>query len=217
MSKAVPRLINDPCCHFPLRCQRRIRHSRRGVLLYIRLEGLPGSVNLSCGLSSAIKFEGLGELEVITDAEAPPGYGAADRDVEDFAEGSGACLACIYEAVPKWRRLFGRLRSQVRAISDYQLDWAGGLAWIGLTPDQAEVAVDTLQAEGAGPEAGIYAFHDSRAAIRTCRLANTLGHATLMRASAATRAAVAGVPAGARTAGPYLRNGSAPSSILMAS
>ncbi|WP_224817006.1 FAD-binding protein [Hasllibacter sp. MH4015] len=143
---------------------------------YLRVEGLETSVTYRIGKLKDLLGD-LGEIEVIDDPEASAALWRDLRDVARFADGTAALWRISMKASDMVATfLSGPLRE---VAFDYQLDWAGGLAWVRLSEDAAAHAATTLGAGGTGAEAGIVAFH--RHLQNMCR-AQTGGHATLFRA-----------------------------------
>lgn len=143
-------------------------HLPKGVdgapVTMIRLEGFSDSVAYRAGrLRDALS--GFGAVEVETD----PGRAAAGwayiRDARNLSDGEGAVWRLSIKP-SDGPALLERLRDRIELTGAFY-DWGGGLVWLR-TPDRGDAGA---------------------AAIRE-KLASTGGHATLVRASAGTRASV---------------------------
>ncbi len=145
-----------------------------GEAVYLRVEGLEESVAYRVAQLQALVG---GENRVIDDPDASSALWARLRDVADFADGSAA----VWRVSMKASELVATmLAGASRAVGfDYQLDWAGGLAWVRLTSEAAEQAAHTLETGETGAEAGIIGFHKSLQDICSTM---TGGHATLFKA-----------------------------------
>jgi glycolate oxidase FAD binding subunit len=134
-----------------------------GSATLLRLEGVPPSVAHRAKVLGAL-LQPFG-VSAVLDEDASRAVWLAVRDVLPFADGSDA---------PVWRistvpTQGAGLAEAIAAATDgrYYLDWAGGLIWLALPPSD-----------------------DAAAPLVRSAVTKAGGHATLMRAPAAIRAAV---------------------------
>ena len=127
----------------------------------LRIEGFADSVAYRTGRLRD-RLAPHGEAEAVTDAEAQAALWRRVRDAEPFAGREGAVWRVSVRASD------GPAARAALPEAEAFYDWGGGLVWL-LTPEEGDAGAARLR-EAAG------------------RLG---GHATLVRASAATRAAVA--------------------------
>ena len=130
----------------------------------IRLEGLEGSVAYrAAALSDALKGHGTAKIE--TDPERTRAGWKWVRDAEAFAGREGAVWRVSVKP-SDGPMLVARLRETIQVDAAFY-DWGGGLVWL-LVPETGDVGAAAIRAG----------------------VAENGGYATLIRATAATRAAV---------------------------
>ncbi|MEO1494405.1 MAG: glycolate oxidase subunit GlcE [Pseudomonadota bacterium] len=129
----------------------------------IRVEGLEGSVAYRAE-ELKTQLEAISEVAIDTDPESTASTWRAIRDVEAFAGRTGAVWRLSVKPTDA-PGIVDALRAEMPIEALY--DWVGGLVWL-VVPEENDAAAT---------------------AIRT-QIAAHGGHATLIRASAATRAAV---------------------------
>jgi len=131
-----------------------------GPATVLRLEGLPASVSVrSRKLAEAMA--GRGDVRVLGAGETALLWKEI-RDVKPFAERRGKPVWCVSIAPVAGAQLVAALRLQTGVDAFY--DWQGGLVWLAMEQDsEADLVRTYLRALGGG-------------------------HATLIRADAATRA-----------------------------
>ena len=141
-------------------------HGPRGTML--RIEGFAGSVDYRAGRLAEV-LAPFGEVRVERDGAAVTALWQAVRDVAPFHGGDGAVwrISLRPSDAAGFLAALGRNGIGGEAI----MDWGGGLVWVRV-PDTGDAGEAVIRAE-------------TRARG---------GHATLMRASAGTRARVAPFP-----------------------
>jgi glycolate oxidase FAD binding subunit len=158
--------------HLPAEAASRIPQVAGGAVTALRLEGFLPSVTHRRGVLGEL-VKRFGDVASL-DAEPSRLLWRAVRDVAPFAAG----LSAGTTERPLWRisTAPGRgaeLAATIAhgAAAEFLYDWAGGLVWAGLAPSD-----------------------DAGAAVVRSAVAASGGHATLIRAGAAVRAAIAVFP-----------------------
>ncbi|MBF9043528.1 FAD-binding protein [Rhodobacterales bacterium HKCCE4037] len=136
--------------------------------VYLRVEGLDSSVRYRV---EQLKTLIGGEISVSEDPSASAAIWRRLRDVSDFAEGSAAVWRVSMKPSDMVEVFLNG--SMGAAGFDYRLDWAGGLAWVRMTPEAVEEE--------------IVAFHRQ---LQDMCGDGAKGHATLFKASESVSAKV---------------------------
>ncbi len=147
-----------------------------GCCMALRLEGPAVSVNKRFA-DLAAHFGPRGEADDLDERRSRL-FWAALRDAEPVAELPGPVWR-ISTAPANGAALVARLRAAGVPLARWYYDWAGGLVWLALDVDGAHIG-DRV-GDGAG---------DGSAGTIRAELARFGGHATLVRADEALRAAV---------------------------
>jgi glycolate oxidase FAD binding subunit len=148
--------------HLPETASARIDGLPKGAATVLRVEGFGPSV--AYRIDHLKQAFGLGAEAVTISAEASKRLWRAIRDCAPFADGTEKPVWRVSMAPSEAHRLVMALRMQTAVDAFY--DWAGGLAWLRMdTEPEAELLRGLVRKLGSG-------------------------HATLVRASAAQRAAV---------------------------
>lgn len=135
-----------------------------GSVTAIRLEGFADSLNYRAGAIAEFLPEGV--TIATLEGDASQAFWQAVRDVTPFQAPDARPLWRVSTAPTAGPALVEALGANLEIEAYY--DWAGGLVWIALPEDAADAGANTV-----------------RAAAKTVG-----GHATLMRAAPAARAAV---------------------------